>query len=117
MTRWTDDAVELIDGLRQLAMLRAECGTSWSEDTTEWKAADLLASYRTLAQAAGYSDVGEALKAIPVKDAALAPFVKALADGGDYPCDADDDDASDLPTPTYGDFRRARQALANGGTA
>jgi hypothetical protein len=66
----TDKTVELIEQMRSFASFCKRQRKLPPDAAPVERAADLLASYRTLAQAAGYSDVGEALKAIPVKDAA-----------------------------------------------
>jgi hypothetical protein len=79
----------------------------------------ILAPYGALAQAAGFDDPLEALKAIPVKDAALKPFAAFDEEIGDgWP---DDTLFSSDPLTgrevTFAQVRAARDALANGGTA
>jgi hypothetical protein len=70
-------------------------------------ATNALSEYTALAQAAGYSDPLEALKAIPVKDAALNECILQL----EYM----DERSPSGTTPAA--IVHARQALANGGTA
>jgi hypothetical protein len=102
--------VELIEQMRSFASFCKRQRKLPTDAATVERAADLLASYHTLAQAAGYSDVAEALKAIPVIREALSDLAAVVR--GECPSLLNEDSGGDA-----GLDMRIDEALANGGTA